>query len=121
MVAMPCSASAAIWPALPRTAAVADVYVPIRAGSDIAFLAGVINYLLSNNKIQAEYVKNYTNASFIVGEDYKFDNGLFSGYDADNPEVRYDRSTWTYELDDQGYAKVDDTLQHPRQKAYFGK
>ena len=39
---------------------------------------------------------------------------LISGYDADNPEVRYDRTTWTYELDDQGYAKVDDTLQHPR-------
>lgn len=101
-------------PRFTRTAAVADLYVPIRAGSDIAFLNGVIRYLLEKNAINLPYVKAYTNAAFIVREDFRFDEGLFSGYDANNPEVRYDRTTWTYELDEQGYAKVDDTLQHPR-------
>ena len=99
-------------PRFTRSAAMSDYYAPIRAGSDIAFLGGVINYLLSNDKIQHEYVKNYTNASFIVGEDYKFEDGLFSGYD--EAKRRYDNKSWGYELDDKGFAKVDPTLQHPR-------
>jgi formate dehydrogenase major subunit len=99
-------------PRFTRSAAMSDYYAPIRAGSDIAFLGGVINYLLSNNKIQTEYVKAYTNASFIVGEEYKFDAGLFSGYD--ESKRRYDNKSWGYELDDKGFAKVDPTLEHPR-------
>jgi len=99
-------------PRFTRSAAMSDYYAPIRAGSDIAFLGGVINYLLANDKIQHEYVKHYTNASFIVGEGYSFDNGLFSGY---NEEKRsYDNASWAYEMDDKGFAKVDDSLQHPR-------
>jgi formate dehydrogenase major subunit len=104
----------AVDPRFTRTASVADLYVPIRAGSDIAFLNGVIRYLLDQDAINLPYVKAYTNASFIVGEDFRFEAGLFSGYDAHDPEVRYDRATWSYELDEQGYAKVDETLQHPR-------
>jgi formate dehydrogenase major subunit len=50
-------------PRFTRSAAVSDFYAPIRAGSDIAFLGGVINYLLTNDKIHHEYVKNYTNAA----------------------------------------------------------
>ncbi len=99
-------------PRFTRSASMSDYYAPIRAGSDIAFLGGVINYLLSNKKIQHEYVKNYTNASFIVGEDYKFEAGLFSGYD--ETKRRYDNKSWGYELDDKGFAKVDPTLEHPR-------
>ncbi len=99
-------------PRFTRSAAMSDYYAPIRAGSDIAFLAGVVNYLLSNNKIQTEYVKAYTNASFIVGEDYKFEDGIFSGYD--EAKRRYDNKSWGYELDDKGFAKVDATLSHPR-------
>ena len=99
-------------PRFTRSAAMSDYYAPIRAGTDIAFLGGVINYLLSNNKIQADYVRNYTNASFIVGEDYKFEDGLFSGYD--EAKRRYDNKSWGYELDDKGFAKVDPTLEHPR-------
>ena len=101
-------------PRFSRTASVADLYVPIRAGSDIAFLNGVIHYLLEKGAINEEYVKAYTNAPFIVRDDFRFEDGLFSGYDESNPEVRYDRTTWTYELDGQGYAKVDPSLQHPR-------
>ena len=99
-------------PRFTRSAAMSDYYAPVRAGSDIAFLGGVINYLLANDKIQHEYVKAYTNASFIVGPDYKFDDGLFSGYD--EAKRRYDNKSWGYELDDKGFAKVDPTLQDPR-------
>ncbi len=96
-------------PRFTRSAAVADYYAPIRTGTDIAFLGGVINYLLSNDKIQHEYVKAYTDASFIVRKDYKFEDGLFSGYDAKTR--KYDKSTWMYEMGADGYAMVDPTLQ----------
>lgn len=99
-------------PRFTRSAAMSDYYAPIRAGSDIAFLAGVVNYLLSNNKIQTEYVKHYTNAGFIVGEDYQFNDGIFSGYQ--EAKRAYDPKSWGYEMDDKGFAKVDDTLEHPR-------
>ncbi len=101
-----------IDPRFTRSAAVADLYAPLRTGTDIAFLGGVINYLLGHDKIQHEYVKAYSNAPFIVREGYKFDDGLFSGYD--EAARKYDKSTWAYEMGPDGYAKVDETLQHPR-------
>src|SRR6266513_2145783 len=70
-------------PRFTRSAAVADVYAPIRAGTDIAFLGGVINYLLTEDKIQPEYVRSYTDLSFIVREDFAFTDGLYSGYNAE--------------------------------------
>ena len=69
----------------------ADFYAPLRTGTDIAFLGGLINYLLTHDKIQHEYVKAYTDASFIVREDFDFDDGLFSGYNADKRSVRQDQ------------------------------
>ncbi|BAN25786.1 formate dehydrogenase alpha subunit [Caballeronia insecticola] len=99
-------------PRFTRTASVADFYAPIRTGTDIAFLGGVINYLLTNDKIQHEYVKNYTDMSFIVREDFAFKDGLFSGYDAEHR--KYDKSSWDYERGEDGYVKTDPTLQHPR-------
>lgn len=101
-----------IDPRFTRTASVADFYTPIRSGTDIAFLSGVLLYLISNNKIQREYVEAYTNASLIVREDYHFDDGLFSGYDEANR--KYDKTSWNYELDESGFAKRDLTLTHPR-------
>ncbi len=99
-------------PRFTRSAAIADYYAPIRVGTDIAFLAGVINYMLANNKIHMDYVKAYTNASFLIREDFSFEDGLFSGY---NEEKRsYDRTTWGYQLDKDGYAMVDETLENPR-------
>ncbi|MDQ5896107.1 MAG: formate dehydrogenase-N, alpha subunit, partial [Pseudomonadota bacterium] len=70
-------------PRFNRTAAVADMYLPIRAGADIPFLGGVINWLVANDKIQWDYVKAYTNASAIINEGFSFEEGLFSGYDAE--------------------------------------
>jgi formate dehydrogenase major subunit len=99
-------------PRFNRSAAVADFYAPIRSGTDIAFLGGLINYLLANDKIQHEYVKAYTDASFIVRADFDFKDGLFSGYDAN--ARKYDRSTWMYERGADGFAKVDPTLTHER-------
>ena len=70
-------------PRFNRSASVADFYAPIRSGSDIVFLGGVINYLLANDKIHREYVENYTDFTFIVREDFGFEDGIFSGYDAE--------------------------------------
>ena len=70
-------------PRFTRSASVADMYAPIRTGTDIAFLGGLINYLLENDKIQHEYVVNYTDVSFIVKEGFGFEDGLFNGYDAE--------------------------------------
>jgi len=111
-------------PRFTRSAAVSDYYAPLRAGSDIAFLAGVINYLLANDKIQHEYVKHFTNASFLINPDYKFEDGFFFGYNAERRS--YDRTTWSYQMDDKGYAKVDETLQDPNcvfqlMKAHFAR
>ncbi|ORB28060.1 formate dehydrogenase [Mycolicibacterium parafortuitum] len=90
-----------IDPRFTRTSALADRHVPLRAGSDIAFLGGVINYILSNELDFREYVAAYTNASFLVDErfaDAEDLDGLFSGYDDET--ASYDPSTWQYESTD---------------------
>lgn len=98
-------------PRFTRTSAKADIFVRLRSGTDIAFLGGMIKYLLDNNMYDEFYVKNYTNASFIVNPKFGFDDGLFSGY---NPGKRaYDKSTWAFERDEQGIPKKDMSLQDP--------
>ena len=85
-------------PRFTRTSAVADVHVPLRAGTDIAFLGGIINHVLQNEKYFREYVLAYTNAATIVNEDFRDTedlDGLFSGFDAEKHS--YDVSTWQYE------------------------
>ncbi len=99
-------------PRFTRTASVADLYCPIRPGSDIAFLNGVSKYLLDNDLIQHEYVKAYTNAGFVVNEGFGYQDGLFTGYDEEKRD--YDKSTWTYDIGPDGFAVVDPTLEHPR-------
>ena len=87
-----------IDPRFTRTSAVADQHVGLRAGTDIAFLGGVINYILSNNLEFREYVQAYTNASFLLNERYQDTedlDGLFSGYDPHT--ASYDPSTWLYQ------------------------
>src|SRR5215467_3996486 len=83
-------------PRFTRTASVADLFLQIRAGTDIAFLGGLINYALQNNRYAHDYVVNYTNASFIIKEGFKLpEDGLYSGYDAQ--ARKYDVSSWNYE------------------------
>lgn len=102
-------------PRFTRTSAMADIYAPIRSGTDIAFLGGIINYVLANDLYFKEYVAAYTNASNIVGEafaDTEDLDGLFSGFD---PQARtYDTKKWDYERDERGRVKRDPTLAHPR-------
>ncbi|TKA03038.1 formate dehydrogenase [Actinacidiphila oryziradicis] len=132
-----------IDPRFTRTSALADQHVTLRAGTDIAFLGGVINYILSNNLDFREYVQAYTNAPFLLDEQYQDTedlDGLFSGYDPRT--AAYDASSWSYESieveqrpgrrakeesapyrhgasgpDVEGYADeiaADPTLEHPR-------
>ena len=99
-------------PRYTRTAAVADIYAPLRSGTDIAFQGGMIKYILDNNRYQRIYLANYTNAQFIVNEQYGFDDGLFAGFDPE--EKRYDRTKWAFETDAEGVPKRDAQLRHNR-------
>jgi formate dehydrogenase major subunit len=99
-------------PRYTRSASVADFYAPIRQGTDIAFLLGVINYCILNDKIQWDYTKAFTNASYIVKDGFAYQDGLFTGYDESKRD--YNRSTWEYELGPDGFVTIDDTLQNPR-------
>jgi formate dehydrogenase major subunit len=126
-------------PHFSRTSALADLHVQIRAGTDIAFLGGLIRHIIETESYFKEYVVNYTNAATIVNEDFQGPedlDGLFSGFD---PETgTYDRSSWMYEGGDVaasagvrehstqafsdrtgagmmvGAVQSDETLQHPR-------
>jgi formate dehydrogenase major subunit len=95
-----------------RTAAVSDIYAALRSGTDIAFLGGMIKYILDNNRSQRTYLANYTNAQFIVNAEYGFDDGLFAGYDPE--EKHYDRTKWAFDTDENGVPKRDPGLRHKR-------
>ncbi|WP_392839068.1 TIGR03557 family F420-dependent LLM class oxidoreductase [Streptomyces sp. LN500] len=85
-------------PRFMRTSALADLHVPIRAGSDIAFLGAVINHVLTEEKDFREYVLAYTNAASIISEDFQDTedlDGVFSGLDPD--KHHYDPRSWQYE------------------------
>jgi formate dehydrogenase major subunit len=85
-------------PRFTRTSALADLHVPLRAGSDITFLGGIVNYVLQNEKYFREYVVAYTNAAVIITEDFADTedlDGVFSGLDRDGRT--YDFHTWQYE------------------------
>ena len=102
-------------PRFTQSAAKADVYAQIRSGTDIAFLGGMIKYIIDNNLYFREYVVNYTDAPFLVNDDFKMPgelDGLFSGYD--EKTRKYDKATWTFQLDEKGLPKRDNTLKDPR-------
>ena len=99
-------------PRYTRTSARCDYHVPLRSGTDIAFLGGMIKYIIDNNLIQDEYVKYYTNASQIISANYGFEDGLFTGFDADKRS--YKKDTWTIEKDEKGIPIRDYSLQDPR-------
>jgi formate dehydrogenase major subunit len=96
-------------PRFTRTAAVADVYAPIRPGTDIAFLLGIIRYAIENKRYHEDYVKLHTNASYVISDKFEFHDGLFSGFDETKKE--YARDTWAYAADETSKAyKVDADL-----------
>ena len=103
-------------PRFSRTSALADIWVPIRAGTDIVFLGGLIRHLVEHNLYFHEYVVHYTNASCILSDDYRDpeDNGdgYFSGW---NEEKRaYEGDSWVYKGGDLSRPQRDLTLQDPQ-------
>jgi formate dehydrogenase major subunit len=99
-------------PRFTRTSSKADIYAPLRSGTDIAFLGGMMNYILTNKKYHKEYAANYTNASFILGPKYDFKDGIFAGFDSGTK--KYDKSMWAFARDGKGIPKRDLTLKDPR-------
>ncbi len=102
-------------PRFTRTAARAHTYAPIRSGTDIPFLGGMIRYILDHGLEHRDYVAQYTNAPFLVRDDFRLPaemDGVFSGYDQE--ERSYDRSSWSFQTDGNGVIRKDPTLQHPR-------
>src|SRR5882724_3730899 len=101
-------------PRFTRTSAAADIHVPIRSGTNIAFFGGLINYAIQHNLYFRDYVVHYTNASFLIDPEFKTatdGNGLFTGFDA--AKGAYDRTSWKYQLDGEGNPKRDLTLTDP--------
>src|SRR5579863_9963310 len=85
-------------PRFTRTSAMADIWVPLRAGTDILFLGGLIRYTLENDLYFREYVQHYTNANAIIREDFRDTedlNGVFSGWD--EQKKKYSPDSWFYE------------------------
>ena len=99
-------------PRFTRTASVSDYYAPIRPGTDIVFLMALIRYMIENDKVQWDYVRNYTNAAYVVRDDFGWSDGLFSGYDEEKRD--YDKKSWDYVIGDDGFAVIDPTLENPR-------
>src|SRR5258706_14974126 len=96
-------------PRFTRTSAVADLYAPIRAGSDIAFLGGLIHYVIEHEKYLRDYVVHYTNAATLIEEDFQDTeelSGVFSGLLAyeeareDGFLGHYEQSSWQYTLEE---------------------
>jgi formate dehydrogenase major subunit len=99
-------------PRFTQSAAKAHLYAPLRSGTDIAFLGGMIKYILDNKLYFEEYVKNYTNASFLVNPAFKLpgqNKGVFSGL----KDGKYEKDTWSYQTDAEGVIKKDHTLHDP--------
>jgi formate dehydrogenase major subunit len=99
-------------PKFSRTSARCDFHVPLRSGTDIAFLGGMVNFILEKKLYQADYVASYTNAAFVVGKDYDFKDGLFSGYDA--AKRKYDKSSWAFEKGPDGAPLMDPDFKNER-------
>ncbi len=107
-------------PRFTRTSSKAHIYAPLRSGTDIAFINGMIKFVLddieaSPENYNLEYIREYTNASFLVDRGFKMPgdlDGVFSGYDPD--ARKYDKKTWKYQFDADGIPKKDKSLANPR-------
>jgi len=108
-------------PRFTQTAAKSSLYAPLRSGSDIAFLGGMIKYILENNLYFEDYIRQYTNATYLVNPEFKLpgdNDGVFSGLAGTKTREgyvsgKYDRATWSFQMNDDGTAKKDLTLQDP--------
>jgi formate dehydrogenase-N alpha subunit len=96
-------------PRFTRTSTQADLYAPLRSGTDIAFIGSIINHALTTGRIQRDYVAAYTNASFLVDPAYTFHDGLFG----ETLNGAYTRAGWGFQRDADGTIRTDPTLEHP--------
>jgi formate dehydrogenase major subunit len=115
-----------IDPRFTRTSALADVHVAIRAGTDVAFLGGIIRYILENERYFPDYVLHYTNAPFIITDKYidtEQGAGYFDGYDPDSGQYDLEPQGWSYEHkvgykllrgEEAETLEKDESLSHPR-------
>jgi formate dehydrogenase major subunit len=102
-------------PRFSRTSASCDLWAPLRAGSDIVFFGGLINYVLTHGRVFRDYVVPYTNAAVLIDDGFASPEdlgGVFSGWD--EATKSYDQTTWQYERDAGGNPRRDPTLEHPR-------
>jgi len=99
-------------PRFTKTSSKADIYTALRSGTDIAFLGGMIKYILDNDLCDKDYVNDYTNASFLVAESFGFKDGLFAGYDSSGR--KYDKGKWAFQSDEKGIPKKDMSLKDSR-------
>ncbi len=101
-------------PRFTRTSSKADIYAPMRSGTDIAFLGGMLKYILDNELYHKDYVRLYTNAPFILNNEFKMPgdlDGVFSGYD---PKKRkYNKKSWAFITDGNGVVKKDPQMKDP--------
>lgn len=98
-------------PRFTRTSSKADLYAPIRPGTDLAFWCGLISYILENRLYFEDYVRENTNASYIVGDGYSFKDGLFSGF---SDKKGYDKNSWLFREDEKGNSLKDPSMQDAR-------
>lgn len=98
-------------PRFTRTSKLADIYAQIRPGTDIAFLNGIINYILENKLYDEDFLLTHSNALFIVNKNFSFKDGLFSGYN--ELTHSYDTSSWGYELDEEKKPLKAESLDDP--------
>ncbi len=97
-------------PRFTRSSTKADVYVPLRSGTDIAFIGGIINYILKKKKYHKEYVAHYTNGAFLVNPKFGFAEGHFTGFN--ESQNKYEKDSWTYQMDRKDLPKMDRTLKN---------
>lgn len=98
-------------PRFTRTASQADLFAQIRPGTDIAYLNAIIKYILDNKLYDEEFVRNHTNALYKISKDFKFEDGLFSGYDETTKKYSFD--TWAYQLDENNKPILAESLDDP--------
>ena len=94
-----------------RTSKIADLHVQVRPGTDIAFLGSIINYIMENKFYNEEFMLTHTNAYHLINKDFKFDDGIFSGFDGKSHS--YERKTWGYQVDAAGKPIKTTDLNHP--------
>ncbi len=104
-------------PRFTQTSSKAHIYAPLRSGSDIAFLGGMIRYIIDKEALLLRYVREYTNASFVVNSAFKLaadNDGVFSGLTETPAGGKYDKATWTFVAGGDGFPMKDRTLTDPQ-------